>query len=54
MQFITGSQLGIHKVIGTWNTWGGNTGMYKGVGRGSSGDQLDGVGLTRQVWVAVR
>lgn len=22
MQFITGSQLGIHKVIGTWNTWG--------------------------------
>lgn len=38
VQFITGSQLGIHKVIGTWNTWGKHWHVQGGVGvgRGSS------------------
>lgn len=34
VQFITGSQLGIHEVIGTWNTLGKHWHVQGAVGRG--------------------
>lgn len=53
MQFITGSQFGIHKVIGTWNTWGKHWHVRRGeVGRGG-GRGWDGVGSTRQARMLV-